>query len=265
MSFPKQIKDIVYQLLQEPTLDHFREFIRGQTGEHNSIDFKEQWLEKGKLAKIILAIANSGGGIVVFGVHENEDHSFTCYGLDEFRDKAVISNELKKYISPEIKYEVYDFSYSSSEYSELEGKRFQILVVDDTPQFIPFVSQKEGEDIKENTIYVRRGTMCEAANGVEIQAIVSRRVNYEFPHNGQPLELGEHLEQLEELYRHIDEIKREYSFAGLKAFSESLSNSLGGRFKDNPNPFYPEESYDEYVARIIQEKKKKIERILELK
>lgn len=28
MAFPKQIKDIVYKLLQEPTLDNFREFYK---------------------------------------------------------------------------------------------------------------------------------------------------------------------------------------------------------------------------------------------
>ena len=28
MAFPAQIKDIVYKLLQEPTLDKFREFIQ---------------------------------------------------------------------------------------------------------------------------------------------------------------------------------------------------------------------------------------------
>ena len=30
MEFPKQIKDTVYRLLQEPTLDHFREFLQDQ-------------------------------------------------------------------------------------------------------------------------------------------------------------------------------------------------------------------------------------------
>ena len=46
MEFPKQIKDIVYTLLQEPTLDHFREFLQGETGEHNAIDFKREWISK---------------------------------------------------------------------------------------------------------------------------------------------------------------------------------------------------------------------------
>lgn len=65
MAFPKQIKDIVYKLLQEPTLDNFREFLQNQTGEHNAIDFKREWICKDKLAKLMLALANYGGGVVV--------------------------------------------------------------------------------------------------------------------------------------------------------------------------------------------------------
>lgn len=59
MEFPKQLKDQVYTLLQEPTLDKFREFLHAQTGEHNAIDFKRQWIEDAALAKEILALANS--------------------------------------------------------------------------------------------------------------------------------------------------------------------------------------------------------------
>ena len=81
MAFPKQIKDIVYKLLQEPTLDNFREFLQNQTGEHNAIDFKREWICKDKLAKLMLALANYGGGVVVFGVQENDDKTFSCEGL----------------------------------------------------------------------------------------------------------------------------------------------------------------------------------------
>ena len=35
MEFPKQIKDTVYRLLQEPTLDHFREFLQDQTDKYD--------------------------------------------------------------------------------------------------------------------------------------------------------------------------------------------------------------------------------------
>ena len=97
MEFPKQIKDTVYRLLQEPTLDHFREFLQDQTGEHNAIDFKQEWIEKDKLAKLMLALANYGGGIVVFGVHENDDKTFSCDGLKELQAKEQIGAWIKPY------------------------------------------------------------------------------------------------------------------------------------------------------------------------
>ena len=104
MKLPDQLKDIVYRLLQEPTLDNFRNFLKGQTGEHNSIDFKEKWIEPTKLVKEMLAIANSGGGIIIFGVKEKEDKSFSYDGIEEIVDKAKISNDIKNYISTELKY-----------------------------------------------------------------------------------------------------------------------------------------------------------------
>lgn len=64
MEFPKQLKDQVYELLQEPTLDKFREFLHSQTGEHNAIDFKSQWIENATLVKEMLAMANSQGGLL---------------------------------------------------------------------------------------------------------------------------------------------------------------------------------------------------------
>lgn len=158
MEFPKQLKDQVYILLQEPTLDKFREFLHAQTGEHNAIDFKRQWIENAALAKEILALANSHGGFIVFGVAENEDKSICVEGLSEIKDKAVISNEIKNFISSNLKYEIYDFAYTTSEYEALKDKKFQMLVVEDTPEHIPFLSKKESGSLKQNMIYVRRGT-----------------------------------------------------------------------------------------------------------
>ena len=99
--------------------------MHGQTGEHNSIDFKSQWIEDAALAKEILAMANSHGGIVVFGVAENDDKSIRIDGLSEIKDKAVVSNGIKNFISSNAKYEIYDFSYNASEYEALNGKHFQ--------------------------------------------------------------------------------------------------------------------------------------------
>ena len=59
MEFPKQLKDQVYRLLQEPTLEEFRNFLHAQMGEHNAIDFKSQWIEDAALAKEMLSLGNT--------------------------------------------------------------------------------------------------------------------------------------------------------------------------------------------------------------
>lgn len=264
MAFPKQMKDIVYGLLQEPTLDKFREFIKNHTGEHNSIDFKKQWIDGNQLAKEMLAIANSGGGVIIFGVAEGDDGSIDVSGLQDLKDPADVSNEIKNFLSSDLIYELYPFSFTTSEYKELEGHHYQMMVIEDRPEFIPFMAKKESGSLKPNAIYVRRGTSCEIANQEEIREIISRRINYAHPLNGEPLDLEEHLKQLKTLYESIDKEKVYYTFALSSALS-GLSNSIwGGEKRAEPNPLYPDESYDEYISRLITAKKNKIERVLDL-
>ncbi|MDE6953339.1 MAG: ATP-binding protein [Erysipelotrichales bacterium] len=268
MEFPKQLKDIMYELLREPTLEKLREFLHSQTGEHNSIDFKGQWIENAALAKEILALSNSQGGIIVFGVSENDDKTISISGLPEILDKATISNSIKNYISSNLKYEIYDFVYNSSEYDELIGKKLQMLVVEDTPEFIPFLSKRESGSLKQNMIYVRRGTSCEIANEEELQIIFKRRINYLNPLNGEPLNLEEHLKQLKILYREIEK-EHVYYKNGLPEGMRTMINSLAGLFYKGetivePNPLYPSEGYEEFISRMIVAKKKKIERVVDI-
>ena len=264
MEFPKQLKDIVYKLLQEPTLDNFREFIHSQMGEHNAIDFKGQWIEGAALAKEILALANSKGGIIVFGVAENEDKTTKIDGLSEIRDKAVISNDIKNYISSDLKYDVYDFSYETAEYEVMKGKKFQMLVVEDTPEHIPFLAKRESGSLKQNMIYVRRGTSCEIANQEELDRLLKRRINYLHPVKGEPLELEEHLKQLKVLYKNVDKEKVYYETGALGQVLRGIISYVGQEKRREPNPLYPDEEYEEFISRLITAKKNKIERVLDL-
>lgn len=263
MEFPKQLKDIVYNLLQEPTLDNFRVFLHSQTGEHNTIDFKGQWIEGASLAKEILALANSQGGIIVFGVAENEDKTTKIDGISEIRDKAVVSNDIKNYISSALKYEVYDFSYETAEYEALKGKKFQMLVVEDTPDHIPFLAKRESGSLKQNMIYIRRGTSCEIANQEELNSILKRRINYMHPVKGEPLDLEEHLKQLKVLYKNIDKEKIYYTNV-LADVLKGVISYIGQEKRREPNPLYPDEEYEEFISRLITAKKNKIERVLDL-
>lgn len=267
MEFPKQIKDIVYRLLQEPTLDHFREFLQGQTGEHNPIDFKQEWINGGKLAKEMLSLANYGGGIIVFGVKENDDKTYSCDGLSEILDKSKISNEVKSFISSNLKYDVYDFAYASSEYSVLINKKFQMMVVYDTPEFLPFMSKREGDGIKANMIYIRRGTSCEIADESEVNSLINRRMNHIYPNSGQPLKLEEHLKQLKILFNNIQAKKQVPIGQSTSVISMVARGFMYGfsRYEEVPNPSYPEEGFDDFILRMITEKEKKIERLLDLR
>lgn len=247
----------MYTLLKEPTLDNFRKFFCSHTGEHNSIDFKAEWIEDAKLAKEILAIANSHGGIIIFGVTENSDKTLTATGLPQLLDKAIISNKIKKYISSDLKYEVYDFSFTSSEYEELKGKNFQMLVIDDTPNHLPFLAKKDYDNIlKANFIYVRRGTSCEIANQEEINNIINRKINFLHPNSNNPLKLDEHLKQLKTLYESINK----------KFYLSPFSNITFQEYFATPklNPKYPKEDYEDFIIKMIETKKRKIERILDL-
>lgn len=270
MAFPKQIKDIVYNLLQEPTLDNFRAFLENQTGEHNSIDFKREWICKDKLARLMLALANYGGGVVVFGVQENEDKTFSCEGLQELKAKEQVESEVKAYISTNLKYEIYDFSYQSSEYGVLNGKKFQMLVVDDTPEFLPFISHKQSTDIKKAAIYIRHGVADELVDEQELEDILKRRNQHMFPATGEPLKLQEHLNQLKTLYENIKPVIVTYKMTSgisgaLNSFAEIISGISCGKRIEEVNPLYPEETYDEFISRMIDKKKQKIERVLDLR
>lgn len=50
---------------ENPTRDSLRKLLSRNFGESNQIDFKESWPESNKLAKHILAFANSGGGVIL--------------------------------------------------------------------------------------------------------------------------------------------------------------------------------------------------------
>ena len=61
---------------------------------------------------------------IVFGVGEKPDWVIETTDLSELKDKADINDDLARYISTNLDYEVYDFNYDASEYKAVEGKKF---------------------------------------------------------------------------------------------------------------------------------------------
>ena len=171
-------------------------------------------------------------------------------------------------IPESLKYDIYDFSYRSSEYKALEGKSFQILIVENTPEYIPFVSRKEGTGIEVDTIYIRRGTSNERANSQELDEMFRKHMQHIYPQTGEPLDLQEHLRQLKILYENIAPTIISYENSPLFesiGWLRNLPSKIWGEKKEEDNPLYPEESYEQFIANMIDKKKNKIERVLDLR
>ena len=91
-----------------------------------------------------------------------------------------------------------------------------------------------------------------------------------FPATGEPLKLQEHLNQLETLYKNIEPTIVTYErSSGIGESLGILANAVmkiaKGDKKEEKNPLYPNESYDEFISRMIDKKKQKIERVLDLR
>lgn len=270
-----QIKDHFYdQFLKEPTKDNFRDFMKKSCGELNEMDFKETWIDKGPLAKIMLAMANNGGGIIVFGVKENEDNTFDILGLDSLKDTADISNSISRLVSSSLDYEVFNFVFDSDVYGKFENKKFQIMVIHDTPERLPFVSLGQSEKIEKDVIYVRRGTKSEKATSEEINRIIERKIATIYSENTD-MSLDQHLEQLKKLYSELPQkiqvlVRKgtQPNFAAaLKVFGERIGALYGtpDEYEEKDNPNYPDEGYEAFILRMINAKKLKIEKVLDWK
>lgn len=270
-----QFKDKFYdEFLKNPTKDNFRKFLKSNCGELDEVDFKEKWVDKGSLAKTILAMANSRGGMIVVGIREEEGGILTPVGLDSLRDKAEINDDIAKYVSPNLDYEVLDFSYDSSEYSAVENKKFQLVLIHDTPERLPFVSLGATTGIDKDNIYIRRGTKCEKATSNEIETILDSKIETIFKGTSD-ISLDLHLEQLKKLYSELPQkihvLIRKGEPTGIQSALErfaSISSSIfktNNEYEEQDNPNYPGESYEAFILRMITVKKLKIEKVLDLK
>lgn len=254
-------KDELYDVLNNPTRENFRELLQNHLGEEDYLDFKKEWPEKEKEARHILAMANSGGGCIVFGVMQNDDGTFEIKGIDKLKDTADLRKEVKSYLPPSLRYNIKDFSYDNSEYEAMKGKKFQILIVEDNPLELPFVCCKDGEKIKDGDIYIRKGTESEKANNFEISEMIKRKIKEtKIPRNNMNMTLDKHLEQLKVLYAELTYTTRNSDvFANL-----SKALCIFGSSTVHKKDCYPKEDYDSFVVRMLDKKKKRIEEELDV-
>jgi hypothetical protein len=210
----------------------------------------------------VLGLANYGGGCIVVGVEQREDGTLDPVGHDGIRDKNEVSSALENFLPDTLfrQIETLDFSYEESEYPKLKDKSFQVLLVEDDPSHQPFIPVKDGASVSSNVIYTRRGASMVATNHEEFQRVVSRRLETGYS-SRRELDLKTHLEQLRVLYEQVSP----YSMKSLIGEMMLQSSGIHRLFtKRVPNPSYPEEDYETFLARAIARKKRRIEMELDI-
>jgi predicted HTH transcriptional regulator len=200
MKLAKPQHEAFAQFFEKPTRDRLRELIKQSIGETDYLDFKAEWPDLVKVSKHILALANSGGGALVLGLNQTDEGNIETIGLTAFTDKVDVAKTTRKYVPTNVQYEVFDFSYTDSEYPPLKGKMFQVVLVEYSEKFLPLLSLKDGNGIKANVAYVREGTESTEANHEQLEHLINLRIEsgYSSTHT---LDLREHLDQLQVLYK----------------------------------------------------------------
>lgn len=256
----KTFKEEFARFFESPTREGLRDLLKNNLGEFPYLDFKKKLPSFPKVARHLLGQANLGGGCLIVGVSEKDDKTLESIGVDELEDKTVIIDKIKKYLPPALleDIEVGDFTYQDSEYNNLVGKKFQVIFVTGNPEHLPFVSKAQGDGIKENAIYVRRGTSTEEANHEELQNIINRRLETGYSSKTE-IDTQTHLEQLKILYSQLSPSKTR-----LKGIYRVIEMNLMEIHEKIVNPDYPKETFDEFITKVIEKKKKRIEIILDV-
>jgi predicted HTH transcriptional regulator len=246
-------KEQFARFLEEPSREALRALLRDHLGEFDECDFKVVWPAPGKAARIVLAMANSGGGVVVFGVKQLDDGGFDPVGLTEIEDKTTVLARLDRFLPRDLhqSLNLSDFTFKDSEYGHIKGKSFQVLTIKDDPEHLPFVAESEGDDILPAVVYVRRNTASVPANHDELQRLINRRI--ETGHSStHEMELQRHFDELRLLFNQVD-----------RYLSMTTGEQLLEAFLPK-NRHYPKEDFNAFVARLIGMKKAYIEGLIKI-
>ncbi|MFY0758717.1 ATP-binding protein [Metabacillus dongyingensis] len=224
-------------------------------GESNHLDFKEKFIKEDQISKLILAMANSGGGTIVFGI--SDDKKPVGLPEEEIKDPTDFQRKINSYLPRTLNFILQPIEYKKDiRYGDFSGKTFFVCYIPKQDRHIPFIAKKGSDKLASDKIYIRKNVSVETATNDDLEDMFKKRIimQYEDLTN---IDLEEHLVQLKLLYKNISKT----NFTSF--FSDMLNNATKFGVEE-VNEHYPEEDYEEFIANMIGKKKKKIEMILEV-
>lgn len=236
-----------------PTEANLESLIESMACESGNLEFKEAWISPATLAMHILAIGNSGGGLVLIGIREGIGGELEPIGVPEPKDSADFSRQLAKYIPADLKMELVNVPFTPPDGQTFETKPVvQVIFIEVDVRKLPYMARNSSsDDVLNDRIYVRRGSESVVARRDELEALLNQRLDAGYS-SSRALGFSEHLEQLKIMYGELSPRK--------SIFTEIAFNMSAMDAVTKPNPLYPSEAYDEYIAHLIDKKKLAIER-----
>ena len=258
----KPWKEHLTSFLKEPTRLNLRHLVQIEAVEDNDLEFKRELLPFDSLAKHILAMANKNGGAIVFGVEEIKANQFSPCGLSNSFDITDIEKKLGTYISKKLETSIIPINFKGENDPEFKDKSFLIFIIKYNPRYVPFISLKAGENIKKDTIYIRRNRASEPVNYDELQEILNNRIDTEYSATDER-KLIEQLEELKELYSHVSKTIRQVASytppsipLNLRLIMQDAKGAFGKTdYETSSNPNYPQENYESFIKKLIEIKK----------
>lgn len=135
MESPKKDNDFVKKIISSP--------------EGKNLDFKQSITSQSKIAKTMVAFANTEGGRIIVGVSDNRQ----LIGIDPEEEKFMINEAITKYCVPPlmVSFEVYEIDYWQDRILD-EEKHLLIVNIPKSNDQPHFVSDNQGTF----TYYVRK-------------------------------------------------------------------------------------------------------------
>lgn len=116
-----------------------------EDGENLNIEFKQRFSDFEKIAKEIIAFANTNGGVIIFGINDNGK----VYGVDSEKEvKELVELTISNYCEPSIEYHL--------SFIELNNKEIVVVEIPESKEKPHRIQDyKNGIDLNTSQVYIR--------------------------------------------------------------------------------------------------------------
>jgi len=134
------------------------------------------WCE---VIKDIVAIANSGGGVIVFGLDSSGLPTGTCLTALAQVDPADIGNKISKYTGPvQLEFEIRELRKRGKNLQAFVVQAVSIPIIFQKPGTYDIGSGKQKTAFSVGTVYFRHGAKSEPGNSDDIRSVIERHLEF---------------------------------------------------------------------------------------